>query len=129
VDPYLRVPGLARAIYALEAQIIYSGAAGGGSNLLFSLASPSGTEIDWHVPVYMNTTRQLIVGETSQASPSKIAYADGVASNNTRAFQIHGTVYMGAVSGPVEFWWAQGTSSNTTTRVWSGSRLSLVQIG
>jgi len=127
-DPYLSINCLANAIYDLDMVIFYSGAASGGSNLKFTMVSPSGTEIDWLVPVYMNTSNAPVYNETSYIAPTKIAYTNGTA-NPAWGFQIVGTVFMGSVAGPVQFWWAQGTSSGTNTRIFSGSRMSLTQIG
>ena len=126
-DTYLSVGCLANAVYELEMLIIYSGANTGTSNLRFTLVSPSGTEIDWVVPVYFSASNVAVYGETSNVAPTKIAYADGTASASQKSLQIIGTVYMGSIGGPVQFWWAQGTSSATNTRLWSGSRMSLHQ--
>ena len=127
-DPYLSVNCLANAVYDLEMVIFYNGANGLG-HLKFTLVSPSGTEIDWMVPVYTSTVSATtqIFGETSATAPTKAAWTAGTA-NPPWSFNIIGTVYMGSIAGPVQFWWAQNTSSATNTRIWSGSRMSLHQI-
>ena len=125
-DSYLSVNCLANAVYDLEMLIVYSGAGGGGTNLRFSLVSPSTTEIDWLVPVYLNSAGTPVYGETSYTAPTRIAWGNG--NTVQMGFQIIGTVYMGSIAGPVQFWWAQGTSGSTNTRVWSGSRMTLHQV-
>ena len=124
-DPYLSVGCLANAVYDLEMLIIYNGPNGAG-HLKFTLVSPSGTEIEWMVPVYTSTTgaTNQIFGETSQTAPTKAAYTAGTA-NPPWSFQIIGTVYMGSIAGPVQFWWAQNSSNGTNTKIWSGSRMTL----
>ena len=127
-DPYLSVNCLANAVYDLEMVIFYNGANGLG-HLKFTLVSPSGTEIDWMVPVYTSTVSATtqIFGETSTTAPTKAAWTAGTA-NPPWSFNIIGTVYMGSIAGPVQFWWAQNGSTPTNTRIWSGSRMSLHQI-
>lgn len=127
-DPYLSVNCLANAVYDLEMVIFYNGANGLG-HLKFTLVSPSGTEIDWMVPVYTSTVSATtqIFGETSATAPTKAAWTAGTA-NPPWSFNIIGTVYMGSIAGPVQFWWAQNGSTPTNTRIWSGSRMSLHQI-
>jgi hypothetical protein len=124
-DPYLSVNCLANAVYDLEMLIIYNGPNGSG-HLKFTLVSPSGTEIEWMVPVYTSTVSATtqIFGETSQTAPTKAAWTAGTA-NPPWSFQIIGTVYMGSIAGPVQFWWAQNSSSATNTKIWSGSRMTL----
>ena len=127
-DPYLSVNCLANAVYDLEMVIFYNGGNGLG-HLKFTLVSPSGTEIDWMVPVYTSTVSATtqIFGETSATAPTKAAWTAGTA-NPPWSFNIIGTVYMGSIAGPVQFWWAQNGSTPTNTRIWSGSRMSLHQI-
>jgi hypothetical protein len=107
--------------------IIYTGAGSGGTNLRFTVVSPSTTEINWVVPVYLNAAGNPVYGETSYTAPVRIAWGNGVAIQF--GLQIVGTVNMGSTGGPVQFWWAQGTSGVTNTRLWSGSRMTLHQVG
>lgn len=116
----------ANTIWAFECLAIYSGGVG-TSNFRFTVLSPGGTEADWYVPVYQNTSGTNIFNETSAASAVKIAQTNAVATQ--LGLTIHGTLYLGGSGGACGLGWAQGTSSTTTTRLWSGSRFAAWQIG
>jgi hypothetical protein len=128
-DNILQVQVLANAVYTFECQLIYSGGAAGATNFQFSIGSPSGTEADWFVPLYFNTSNVRTEYQTSYSSGVMIAYCDGVAASAAKALSIFGTMYTGSSGGTAGLYWAQGTSSGTTTRLWSGSRISFFQIG
>jgi hypothetical protein len=130
IDPHLQVPVVAGGIYKVDCRIIYSGGASNSSGFTFTLLGPSGTEIDWYIPEMTSTgAAGWFFGVTSYFAPTQDAYTNGTASTSTTGLAIQGTAYIGGSSGTLGLYWAQTTSTATTTRIWSGSHLLLTKIG
>ena len=130
-DTYLQTgPMLPNAVYHVDCFLVYSGGAAGATNFKFTLGSPSGCEIDWYVPVYSNAANAKVYNESSNVAGIKTAWTDGTTIGNSFGLQIIGTAYNASSAGVMAVQWALGTVSGaTTTRLWSGSRLTLWQIG
>jgi len=126
-DTYLTILLPANAIMRFECFIIYSGGASGATNFRWNFSIPLLAEMDWFVPVYLNAANSPVYSETGDTAPTKVAWTTGVSTQ--QGLLCLGTLYMGNTAGNVTLNWAQGTSSSTTTRVWSGSRMTFTQVG
>jgi hypothetical protein len=126
-DDYLVVAVEANATYEIECLLTYTGGATGATNLRWNWTGPTGAE--WEVGHwYFNTSNAFTYEYHDDSSGDAIAYTTGTANGNQRPVVIKGTLYTGANAGNFSLVWAQGTSSGTTTRLWSGSRLTLRKV-
>jgi hypothetical protein len=131
-DPDLQVSAAANRIYKIDCNVLYTGGASNSTKFKFTLAGPSGSELDWYIPAYADaaaSTSGWVFNATSYFATTYTVDTFGTASTSAVGLAIYGTAYIAGTAGTVSFNWAQGISSATTCRVWSGSHLVLTPIG
>lgn len=122
-DDTLVVAVSANASYLVQQLMIYDGATGG--DLKVGWTAPASATFSW-LHTGLASTAASFSDDGTGAGDLTSAFTFGALGTGTNCgVMFHGVLTTSGTAGNFQVQWAQGTSSGTATRVFSGSFLSL----
>jgi hypothetical protein len=125
-DDVLVLPVLANATYDFYMYLDYEGGTLGASDLKLSWSNPVSSTMRYQCSG-IGTGGGWIGDVTRQGSDTYAVGTNG--AGNLKAVTFFGTMITAGTAGPMQFQWAQNTSSGTATKVHAQSCFALMRTG